>query len=205
MGLAAGLYPARYASSMTPTLVIVPGLGDSGPGHWQSLWEHKFGAARVRQDDPDRPTPAAWADRLQQVIEATPGEVLLVGHSTGVLTIVHWAARAGGHARVRGALLVGPTDAEDASVQAEYPALTAMAPVPTQSLPFPALVVASESDPFVSPERAQAFADAWGAEFVSAGDVGHINTASGHGDWPDGEVLLSEAMYAWAPPEIDRF
>ncbi|WP_326493044.1 MULTISPECIES: alpha/beta hydrolase [Deinococcus] len=22
-----------------PTYVIIPGYGDSGPGHWQSLWE----------------------------------------------------------------------------------------------------------------------------------------------------------------------
>ncbi|MBI3453231.1 MAG: alpha/beta hydrolase, partial [Rhodospirillales bacterium] len=22
-----------------PTVLIVPGLGNSGPGHWQSLWE----------------------------------------------------------------------------------------------------------------------------------------------------------------------
>ena len=190
---------------MTPNLVIVPGLGDSGSLHWQTLWERKFGAARVRQDNPDRPTPPAWSDRLQEVIEATPGELLLVGHSTGVLTIVHWAARTGGHERVKGALLVGPTDAEDADVLADFPALAAMAPVPMAPLPFPALVIASESDPFVNPLRAQAFAGAWEAEFVSAGDQGHINVASGHGDWPDGEVLLSEAMYAWAPPEIDRF
>lgn len=39
-----------------PRLVIVPGLGDSGPQHWQTLWEQKFGAARVHQDDPGNPT-----------------------------------------------------------------------------------------------------------------------------------------------------
>lgn len=190
---------------MTPTLVIVPGLGDSGPQHWQSLWTEKFGAARVQQDDPHAPTPGAWAARLQEVIEATPDDLVLVGHSTGVLTIVHWAAQTGGHQRVKGALLVGPTDAEDVGVQGEYPALAAMAPVPRSPLPFPALVIASETDPFVSFERAQALADAWEAEFVSAGDVGHINVASGHGDWPDGEVLLGEALHAWTPPDIVRF
>lgn len=190
---------------MTPTLVIVPGLGESGPQHWQSLWTQKFGAARVRQDDPDAPTPAAWADRLQDVIDATPGDLVLVGHSTGVLTIVHWAARTGGHDRVKGALLVGPSDAEDQGVQAEYPALAAMAPIPLAPLPFPALVIASESDPFVTFDRAQAFADAWEAEFISAGDAGHINVDSGHGEWPDGEILLSEALHAWTPPDIVRF
>lgn len=74
-----------------------------------------------------------------------------------------------------------------------------------QELPFPALVVASENDPFARFERAEAFADAWGAAFISAGEAGHINVASGHGDWPDGEVLLGEALHAWTPPDIVRF
>jgi len=190
---------------MTPTLVIVPGLGDSGPGHWQTLWAEKFGAARVRQDDPAAPTPGAWAARLQEVVEATPGDLVLVGHSAGVLTIVHWARLYAGHGRVRGALLVSPTDPEQADMADLAPAVFGLAPVPLASLPFPALVVASENDPYVSFERAQAFADAWEAEFVTAGEAGHLNVASGHGGWEEGEVLLSEVLHAWTPPEITRF
>ncbi|WP_019588663.1 RBBP9/YdeN family alpha/beta hydrolase [Deinococcus apachensis] len=190
---------------MTPTLVIVPGLGDSGPDHWQTLWEQKFGAARVRQDDPEAPKPEAWAARLQEVIEATPGDLVLVGHSAGVLTIVHWARMYGGNKRVRGALLVSPTDAEQFDMASLAPAVLPLAPVPLAPLPFPALVVASENDPYVSFERAQIFAEAWGAEFITAGEAGHINTESGHGDWEEGEVLLSEVLHAWTPPEITRF
>lgn len=189
---------------MTPTLVIVPGLGDSGPGHWQTRWAEKFGAARVRQDDPEAPTPQAWSARLQEVVEATPGELVLVGHSCGVLTVVHWARLYGGHERVRGALLVSPTDAEQANMGELAPAVLPLAPVPLAPLPFPALVVASENDPYVGFERAQALADAWGAEFVTAGEVGHLNVASGHGDWEEGEVLLSEALHAWTPPPVTR-
>ncbi|WP_084050993.1 RBBP9/YdeN family alpha/beta hydrolase [Deinococcus hopiensis] len=189
---------------MTPTLVIVPGLGESGPEHWQTLWTTKYGAARVRQDDPEAPTPQGWAGRLQEVIEATPGALILAGHSAGVLTIVHWARLYGGHERVRGALLVSPTDSEQANMAELAPAILTMAPVPTQPLPFPALVVASENDPYVSFERAQELADAWEAEFVTAGEVGHINVASGHGEWPEGEVLLAECVNAWTPPGIAR-
>ena len=190
---------------MTPTIVIVPGLGDSGPQHWQTLWEQKFGAARVKQDDPENPTPETWSARLQEVVEATPGELVLVGHSCGVLTIVHWAGLYPANPRVKGALLVAPSDPEQLSSYAEYPALANMAPTPLQELPFPALVVGSENDPYGTSERAQAFAEAWGAEYVSAGLAGHINVASGHGEWEDGEVLLSEALHAWTPPEIVRF
>ncbi|MEF2280345.1 alpha/beta hydrolase [Deinococcus sp. YIM 134068] len=190
---------------MTPTLVIVPGLGDSGPDHWNTLWTEKFGAARVRQDDPEAPTAEGWTARLQEVVEATPGELVLVGHSCGVLTIVHWARLYGGHERVRGALLVSPTDAEQANMEELAPAVRQLAPVPLSPLPFPALVIASENDPYVSFERAEAFADAWDAAFVSAGEVGHINVASGHGDWEEGEILLGEALHAWTPPEVSRF
>ena len=191
-------------SSMTPQIVIVPGLGDSGPQHWQTLWEHKFGAARVRQDDPENPTPEAWAARLQEVIEATPGELVLVAHSCGVPTVLHWAANYQNE-RVRGAMLVAPPDTDNATLKRDHPAACQMAPVPLTPLPFPALVIASENDPFASIERAQDFARAWEAEFISAGEAGHINMASGHGDWPDGEILLSEAMHAWTPPDIVRF
>jgi uncharacterized protein len=187
---------------MTPTLILVPGLGDSGPGHWQSLWEHKYGAVRVRQDDVDAPDAAAWSARLHETIEATPGELVLVGHSAGVPTIVTWAARywspeAGGHQRVRGALLVAPPDPE-------RPELGAFAPLPLSPLPLPALVVASQNDPYGSFERAGAMAEAWDAPLISAGDAGHINVESGHGEWPDGEVLLSECLHAWTPPDIVR-
>ena len=190
---------------MTPRLVIVPGLGDSGPQHWQTLWEQKYGAARVRQDDPDSPTPEGWSARLQEVIEAMPGELVLVGHSMGAQTIVHWARLYGGHERVKGALLVGPTDADDEAVQAEYPSTLPMSPVPMWELPFPALVIASENDPYVTFLRAEEMAEAWGAELISAGEAGHINVDTGHGPWEDGEVLLSECLHAWTPPEISRF
>ena len=188
---------------MTPTLVIVPGLGGSGPQHWQSLWETKFGGVRVVQDDWDHPTPAAWTARLHEVIEATPGELVLVAHSCGVPTVAHWAARTGGHARVRGALLVAPPDVDLPLL--DFPAVAALAPQPLGPLPFPALVVSSETDPFVTLDRAQAFAEAWEAEFVTAGEAGHLNTGSGHGDWPEGEILLSEVLHAWTPPDIARF
>lgn len=190
---------------MTPRLLLVPGLGDSGPQHWQTLWEQKYAAARVKQDDPDSPRPESWSARLQEVVEATPGDLVLVGHSSGVLTIVHWARLYGGHERVKGALLVGPSDPETMQTISLYPVLGSMSPVPMQELPFPALVVASEDDPYVTFERAEEMAGAWGAELISAGEAGHINVASGHGEWEDGEVLLSECLHAWTPPEISRF
>jgi predicted alpha/beta hydrolase family esterase len=40
--------------------------------------------------------------------------------------------------------------------------------------------------------RAQQFAAAWGSRLVNIGNAGHINTASGFGDWPAGLELLHQ-------------
>ena len=58
-------------------------------------------------------------------------------------------------------------------------------------LPFPAIVIASDDDPYVSLERAREYARAWGAEFVLLERAGHINVASGHGPWAEGYELLA--------------
>ena len=53
---------------------------------------------------------------------------------------------------------------------------------------FPAVVVASSDDPYCTLDRARHFASSWGATFAEAGSVGHINTVSGHGPWPEGAM-----------------
>jgi predicted alpha/beta hydrolase family esterase len=52
--------------------------------------------------------------------------------------------------------------------------------------------VTSTTDQWVSEARAQQFAEAWGSELITIGDAGHINAASGHGDWPEGLALLRD-------------
>jgi hypothetical protein len=64
--------------------------------------------------------------------------------------------------------------------------------MPLGRLPFPSLVVASTDDPYVSVARAEAFAAAWDSRLVTIGPAGHINGASGHGAWPEGEAMLLE-------------
>jgi predicted alpha/beta hydrolase family esterase len=54
------------------------------------------------------------------------------------------------------------------------------------------MVIASANDPWVSLERAQYFAENWGSTFINIGDAGHINAASGHGEWPEGLRLLQQ-------------
>jgi uncharacterized protein len=168
-------------------VLILPGLYNSGPDHWQSRWESvqpEF--RRVMQDDWERPRCADWVARLETAILAAP-DAVLVAHSSSCALVAHWAGTGSGC--VRGALLVAPSDTEAAS----YPAgPTGFDPMPLHRLPFPSIVVASTDDQYVTLERARAFAEAWGSRLVTVGDAGHINGQSGLGDWPAGFALLQE-------------
>jgi len=174
-----------------PTTLILPGLFNSGPDHWQSHWERRDPTCvRVDQQDWNAPRREDWVATLDAAIADARAPVVLVGHSTACALVAHWARTAtpAQRARVRGALLVAPSDPEGAA----YPeGPTGFRPVPLERLPFPSIVVSSEDDVYVTLERAREYADAWGSSFVNVGEKGHINSASGLGDWPDGSALLA--------------
>jgi predicted alpha/beta hydrolase family esterase len=89
---------------------------------------------------------------------------------------------------VRAALMVAPADVD--SPAHTPPETRGFAPLPRARLPFPATVVASRNDPYVTIDRARGFAAVWGADFVDAGAAGHINAGSGLGDWAAGRRVL---------------
>ncbi|HMH23221.1 MAG TPA: alpha/beta hydrolase [Puia sp.] len=88
---------------------------------------------------------------------------------------------------IKGALLVAPSDIDAPS----YPLGTSgFDPMPLFRLPFPSVTVASTDDFYVTLSRAVYFADHWGSRLVNVGPLGHINSASGLGNWPEGYALL---------------
>lgn len=164
-------------------ILIVPGWTGSGPDHWQSRWERNLSTAhRIEQDDWDEPRKDAWVARIVEAVRQAKRPVVLVAHSCGVSAVAHAAPMLAG--LVAGAYLVAPADLEGTDT---WPATQGgFTPMPMAPLPFPSVVVASSNDSHCSMDRARQFADAWGATLVPAGDAGHINTASGHGPWPEG-------------------
>jgi predicted alpha/beta hydrolase family esterase len=172
---------------MTRTLIL-PGLHDSDPGHWQSRWEARDDTLlRVIQDDWETPHCADWIAKLDQALALTGPDTVLVAHSAGCALVAHWAVGEFS-THVRGALLVAPSDPEALSFPSGP---TGFAPVPLLRLQFRTIVVASSNDPYVALSRARAFAMAWGSEFMMIGEAGHINSGSGFGDWPEGLALLN--------------
>ncbi|MFG2275577.1 RBBP9/YdeN family alpha/beta hydrolase [Streptomyces chartreusis] len=183
----------------SPAIVIVPGLRDHLDLHWQTLLADRLAEAgrTVRTVPPpahDGLSRKARVAALDRVVTQLAEPVVLVAHSAGVITTVHWAQEH--RAEVRGALLVTPPDF-DTPLPEGYPAPEALAdngwtPVPRSGLPFPSIVAASSDDPLGAPDRVRALALAWGSRIVELGAVGHLNPSSGYGPWPGAEELLRE-------------
>lgn len=169
-------------------ILIIPGLGNSGPDHWQSRWQSKIATARrVEQADWNNPHPADWAERIAAAVNASARPVVLIAHSCGCAAVLR-AAPHFGEGRVRGAFLAACADADD---PAAVEGVRCFAPMALERLAFPAVVIASRNDPYVSFERAEAFCAALGATLADAGAAGHINAESGHGPWPEGLMSLA--------------
>ena len=174
----------------TTRVLVVPGLWNSGPQHWQSLWAvAEPGFRRVEQAEWEAPDRQDWVAALEAAVAEAGPQVVIAAHSLGCVTVAHWAAES--RRKVRGAFLVAPADVEG-PIYPEGP--KGFRPMPMAPLPFPSLLVASADDPWITLERARLLANVWGSRFVDIGLAGHVNTASGHGPWPEGRRLLDELL-----------
>ena len=183
-----------------PTVLIVPGLRDHVDAHWQTLLaaDLKAQGRQVRTVPPmgradlDCATKVAAIEREAQAIE---GPLILVAHSGGCVMVAHWARQS--RRAVHGALMAAPPDFEEAMPEG-YPTLEELRaggwlPVPRDTLPFPSIVAASRNDPLArNYERIAALAGSWGSTLVDLGAVGHLNPASGFGEWPQAEQFIAE-------------
>jgi predicted alpha/beta hydrolase family esterase len=198
-----GSLGAMQNGAMTRFLIL-PGWHDSGPTHWQSRWAQLYAAnahfQRVEQDDWQWPKRGDWMMRLDETLlthaasqanAAEPQPTVLVAHSLGCHLVAAWAAHSRHTGLVNSAWLVAPPDLDgEQALAGQAPQLQTWRKVARQRLPFPAVVLASRTDPYADITRSQALADDWGAAFEDLGDAGHVNAESGHGDWPQGWARL---------------
>lgn len=181
------------------TVVIVPGLRDHVAEHWQTFLAEKLDSTvTVPPLEHDKLSRSARVAALDEVVNSVDGPVVLVAHSAGVITTVHWAQEA--TRRISGALLATPADLENPLPQG-YPTTDELEnggwnPIPRRRLPFPSIVAASTNDPLADPRRVADMAQDWGSRLVSVGAVGHLNPAAGYGPWPMAEQLLGDLIDA---------
>ena len=169
-------------------VLLLPGWLDSDPAHWQSRWQRLHGYRRVTQSDWLWPRRGDWMARLEEVLLESEAPAVLVAHSLGCHLVAAWSAHSKITSRVRGALLVAPPDIERDDMP---PNLHAWRPILRHRLPFAAVAVTSDDDPYGSANRAAQLVREWGARQVSLAAAGHINGDSGLGDWPAGQSLIS--------------
>jgi predicted alpha/beta hydrolase family esterase len=166
-------------AEMMSAVVLVPGLHNSGPQHWQSLWQRRLpGAVRVEQAQWSVPDLERWSASVDRVLD-TVDDCWIVAHSFGCLATMYALAKrfeAGAQGNVRGVFLVAPADPDKFGIADRLPG----------RLPIAGRLVASLSDPWLAWTRAERWAERWGLPAICAGDAGHINVDSGHGSWWEG-------------------
>jgi predicted alpha/beta hydrolase family esterase len=140
-------------------------------------------ATRVLQQDWMVPECTAWASTLERAIRRTPPPVVILAHSIGCMATIFAIAAA----PVAAVVLVAPADAERSDAPE---ALRTFTPIPMEPLATPALLVASDSDPYCTLERAEAFAQAWRADLEIVTGGGHLNADAGFGPWSDGWLMV---------------
>lgn len=170
--------------------IIVPGYKGSPEGHWQYwLREVLENAESVVQESWDFPQMDQWVERLNDIIQEADEPIQLIGHSMGCITIAFWAFKYGSR-NINSAVLVAPADSESDYLPDD---IIGFSPIPALALPFKTTVVGSHNDPYMSFERALHFANRWGADFIDAGNAGHINIESGYGAWDEILPVLERA------------
>jgi predicted alpha/beta hydrolase family esterase len=179
------------------TVLIVPGLRDHVEQHWQTLLAARLGKVKtVPPLESDKLSLAARVQAIQSTIETIDGPIIVVAHSAGTLMMAHWAQCHA--ANIQGALLAVPPDFSR-PMPSGYPTVQQLAengwlPVPTQRLTFRSIVTTSENDPLAAFDQVVAMANNWGSELVHLGKVGHLNPASGYGDWPLADALVQRLI-----------
>ena len=129
--------------------LIVPGLNNSGPSHWQTFWAKSLpNASRVYQRCWDKPQKEEWIDTLDETVKQLKDDTILVSHSLGSVTTALWLLRAQERhelpANIKGAFLVAPADTDVVE------SISNFAPMPTGKLPVPSCIVGSENDPYMT-------------------------------------------------------
>src|SRR5262245_27431802 len=119
------------------TVLIVPGLRDHVPEHWQALLTSQL--PRVRGVVPmghDNLDCQIRVEAIEEEATRIDDPIILVAHSGGVIAALHWAQQT--KRAVRGALFAAPADFERPMPEG-YPAIDALErggwlPVPRSAL-----------------------------------------------------------------------
>jgi len=181
------------------TFVIIPGLDGSDEYHWQSRWEADWlpSAVRIEPLSWTAPDLADWSGAVTTAVARATSPITFVAHSLGCHVLAHWLTAAPSSSvraapPVRGAFLVAPPDPLAPTFPVER--IPTFARIPSAPLGLPAVLVASDDDPYCTIDAAARLADGWSIPLVTEHGLGHINSDSNLGLWPHGQRLLTSFL-----------
>jgi predicted alpha/beta hydrolase family esterase len=177
-------------NTMKSPVLLIPGIGNSGPIHWQTLWENQHtNTYRVQQTDWDHPDCDQWAARLEDAVRRADTSPVLVAHSLGCLVACKWAALS--NLPVKAIMLVAVPDPTGQAFPKEATGFSRLESALGQRR---IVMVSSTDDPFSTTLYSQQRALAWNAERIDLGAKGHINADSGLGEWSHGWSLVKRLL-----------
>ena len=181
--------PAQFSNPAALTaghpVLIVPGLNNSDANHWQTLWQQKLvNTRRITVKDWHRADLDKWRAAIKKSLDKIGAPTILVAHSFGALAAASIAADFPG--QVAAVLLVAPADPDKFHIAHR---------LPDRPLGVPVHVIASSNDPWMKDSKAAYWALLWGANFLRLKNLGHINSDSAIGIWPEGLQQLQLLTY----------
>lgn len=168
-------------------VLIVPGLHNSNEQHWQSLWQAQLPhSKRIDVEDWSTPDLEKWKAAIWVELARLNKPAVLIAHSFGTLASASIAAEF--PEKIAALFLVAPADPDKFKIAKR---------LPQRPLRVPAKIIASTNDPWLSDSKAAYWALQWGTDFLRLKNVGHINSESNLGTWPEGiqqlQLLLKKA------------
>ena len=175
------------------TFVIIPGLDGSDEHHWQSRWEADWLPSAVRIEPSSWTTPdlADWSQAITMAVAQAISPVTFITHSLGCHALAHWLTSAP-TLPVRGAFMVAPPDPLASTFPVDrIPTFARLSAAP---LGLPAVLIASDDDPYCTIDAAARLAAGWSVPLVTEPGLGHVNSDSNLGLWPEGQRLLTSFL-----------
>ena len=172
------------ASLNNQPILIVPGLRNSDEHHWQSLWQNQLpNSKRIQVDDWSTPDLEKWKAGIHAELSKLDKPAVIIAHSFGTLASASIAAEFPD--KIAALFLVAPADPDKFHIARR---------LPQHPLRVPAIIIASSNDPWLSDSKAAYWALQWGTDFLRLKGVGHINSESNLGFWPEGIALLQTLL-----------
>jgi len=157
-------------------VLIVPGLHNSDEHHWQTRWQKQLPhSQRIRVDNWSNANLETWRNGILAQLDQIQSPAVLIAHSFGTLASASIAAEY--PEKIAALFLAAPADPNKFGITEQ---------LPQNFLSVPTKIIASSNDPWMSEHKAAYWALLWGADYLRIKNVGHINSQSNLGDWPQG-------------------